>query len=57
MFNLEMFTPFVFFQMTNATTVKSATKHTRTIHIYGKDEPVKKHKITFNVVTGAVRMS
>lgn len=40
MFNLEMFAPFIFFHMTNATIIKSATKHARTI-IYSNDEPVK----------------
>lgn len=55
MFNLEMFAPFVFFHMTNATTIKSATKHARTI-IYSNDEPVKPND-NVNVVTGAVMMS
>lgn len=35
-----MFAPFVFFHVMNATTIKSATKHTRAI-IYGNNEPVK----------------
>lgn len=55
MFNLEMFAPFIFFHMTNATIIKSATKHARTI-IYSNDEPVKPND-NVNVVTGAVMMS